>query len=301
MKYISFFLLIVVLLSCKNNEQNFNEVKNSKIGVLLVSHGSRSETWRRMLLDIEDSVKTRILANKDISGLKSAFMEYNGPSIADQMKIFDKEGYTDIIIVPIFLTVSSHSFDDIPMIVGLKSVESEIQKLKQENIEVYNAKANIKITPLLDFPDMLSKNLIRRIENLSTNPENEGCVLVAYGDKEYDKEWTSLLKKMMEKINSEVGINKFEYSWCGHIVNYKSEPTTNAINNILNEKENAIVVPILVAFDEMFQTEIIGGAIDKAKNKNLVKYKSDAILPDKNLNDWIVQISNEYVDKIISK
>lgn len=48
------------------------------------------------------------------------------------MKEFDREGYTDVIIVPVFLTVSPHTFDDIPTIVGLKEDPHSMQQLKQE-------------------------------------------------------------------------------------------------------------------------------------------------------------------------
>jgi hypothetical protein len=298
-KYMLFFLLLA---ACNNNTDEISNQENSdkKIGVLFVSHGSRSEAWRKMLLAIEDSVKTDILSNKSISGLKSAFMEYNEPSIATRLKEFDNENYTDVIIVPIFLTVSAHSFDDIPTIAGLKRSSSEIEKLKHERIEVYNAKANIHITPLLDYTDILGKNLVTRIKKLSVNPTNEGAVLIAYGDQEYDKEWTELMKTMMNKIEAEVGINKFEYTWCGHIVHYDTKPTTTAIENILKEKDNCIVMPVLVAFDEMFQGDVIGGGIDNVKNKEKVIYKPDAILPDKNVENWVINITNKFVSNIIN-
>jgi hypothetical protein len=75
-----------------------------KIGVLLVNHGSRSETWRRSLLALEDSVRPALSTNPAIQGLKTAFMEYTEPSIATRLKEFDADGFTDIVIVPVFLT-----------------------------------------------------------------------------------------------------------------------------------------------------------------------------------------------------
>jgi sirohydrochlorin ferrochelatase len=86
----------------------------------MVNHGSRSATWRQALLDLETEVKDSILAGGAIQGTKTAFMEYNEPSIATRLKEFDAEGYTDVILVPVFLTVSPHSFEDIPTIIGQK-------------------------------------------------------------------------------------------------------------------------------------------------------------------------------------
>lgn len=74
--------------------------------MLLVNHGSRSKLWRDMLLDLEKAVKPKLLAHPKISAVRTAFMEYNEPSIATRMKEFDQEGFDDVIVVPIFLTVS---------------------------------------------------------------------------------------------------------------------------------------------------------------------------------------------------
>ncbi len=294
-------VFLTLLISCTQEKQDapHDQSSNKKIGVLLVSHGSHSETWRNMLLSIGDSVNSELMTNTNIAGLKSAFMEYTEPSIATRLKEFDKENYTDVIIVPVFLTVSNHSFEDIPTICGLKNQPEEIDKLKQESIEVYKAKANISITPLLDFPDILGKNIVKRAKALSDNPEKEGVTLIAYGSRNFDKEWSELMYNMANQIKQELGINQTEYSWCGHIVEYESEPTTKAVNKILNNDKTAIVIPVLVAVDEMFQMEIIGGGIKASANPDRVKYIPDSILPDENVENWIINICNQYVNDIL--
>ncbi len=298
-KIITTALLLLFIWGCTNKEEKIQPITNNKkTGVLVVSHGSHSTKWREMVADVSVRIEDRLLSNEKISGIKNAFMEYTEPSIATRMKEFDEEGYTDVIIVPLLLTVSTHSFDDIPHIIGLKDNPTEIDKLKQENIEIYKAKANIHIAPLLDFTETLGVNLIRRIGKLSEIPENEGCVLVAYGSHDYNTEWEKLMTDMAIEISDSLGIENLEYSWCGHLVDYDTEPTTNAINKILTEKEKAIVVPVLVAFDEMFQIEIIGTAVENVKKSDRVIYKPDAILPDENIEQWIIDISNEIAKDI---
>lgn len=44
---------------------------------------------------------------------------------------------------------------------------------------------------------------------------------------------------------------------------YSPDSTTVAINRVLKEKESALVVPVLVAHDEMFQVKIIGDGISR--------------------------------------
>lgn len=300
------FILIsfILLESCNSNAEKTikTDLKNNqKIGILLVNHGSRSETWRNALLQLEKNVSDSILKSGEIKGVKTAFMEYTEPSIATRLKEFDKDGFTDVIIVPIFLTVSPHSFEDIPTIIGQKEDPRSMEMLKIEKIERYTPKAKTHLTPLLDFTDILQKNVLRRTEALSQNPGKEGLVLIGYGDESYDKEWGELFTKVAEYVKQQKGITDFTYGWCGHIAHYNPDETTKAINNVLKKQETAIVIPVLVAHDEMFQIKIIGDGINKVKNnKEKVLYKPDAILPDKNIETWVINISKEFVKKVQS-
>jgi len=274
-------------------------LEGQKIGVLLVNHRSRSATWRQSLLQLEAQVAPAILSRHAVQSVRTAFMEYTEPSIATRMKEFDREGFTDVVIVPVFLTVSPHTFDDIPTIVGLKEDPHSMQQLKIEKIERYAPKAKPHITPPLDFTDILQKNLLRRVSDLSRDPAHEGLVLIGYGDETYDKEWIELFDKVAGFIRERTGITGYSYGWCGHIANYKPEETTAAINAVLKSARTALVIPVLVAHDEMFQIKIIGDGIAKVPdNKERVVYKPDSILPDTNVERWVINVTEEYVNKI---
>lgn len=302
--YLTLLLLPVLIFfqSCKSNSEENKKTEtqiNQKIGVLLVNHGSRSETWRNALLDLEKNVIDSILESGHIKGVKTAFMEYTEPSIATRLREFDENGFSDVIIVPIFLTVSPHSFEDIPTIVGQKEDPNSMEMLKIEKIERYTPKAKTHITPLLDFTDILQRNILRRAKKLSKKPNEEGLVLIGYGDATYEKEWGELFDKVAEYVKQDIGISEHSYGWCGHIAHYNPEETTKAIDQVLNKKEKAIVIPVLVAHDENFQIRIIGGGVEKVKDyRNTVMYRPDAILPDKNIENWVISIVKEQADKL---
>lgn len=309
MKRISFLVILAVILSggfsavtsCSDTAAatTTDSVATQKIGVLLVNHGSRSDTWRQQLLDLETAVKDSILASGEVNGIKTAFMEYNEPSIATRLKEFDAEGYTDIIIIPVFLTVSPHSFDDIPTIIGQKEDPQSLEVLKIEKIERYTPKAKTHITPLLDFTDIVQKNVLRRVEALSTDSLNEGLVMIAYGDETYSKEWSELLNTVGDYVKANAGIDTHSHGWCGHIAHYNPDSTTIAIQQVLKTKKKAIVIPVLVAHDEMFQVQIIGDGIAKiANHQDVITYKPDAILPDPNVSSWVINIAREFVTKV---
>lgn len=288
------FFLLFTACSSNGTQNKSNQTENKKVGVLIVNHGSHSKQWRKMLLDVETKVKPEILKGGKISDVRTAYMEYQGPNIADQLKKFDEEGYDEVIIVPMFLTISSHTADDIQNIVGMQANPEVLFNLKEGEIEVYKPKASIIITPLLDFPGYLKKNVAKRFKALSKNPDNEGIVLIAYGSTPYNQQWIELINDIGKYLKLNADIENISYAWCGHIVHYSSEPTTNAIKQILEMEQSAIVIPILVAVDEHFQGKIIEEGVEAIENhKAKVIYKQDAILPDENINKWIVDIVNK--------
>lgn len=272
------------------NDQRIGDSLGQSTAVLIVCHGSHSAQWRQSLAAVVEEVRDDISRYDHVGAVELAFMEYTEPSIATNLKKFDEAGFGKVLIVPVLLTVSSHSFDDIPCIAGLKDDQATAEKLKLEGIDIYKARAQIEIAPLLDFADILEKNVIRRVRAMSTNPDEEGVVLVAYGDEQYNEEWTKMLERTGSTLKQELQIESCRHAWCGHVVRYKSEPTEAAIKEVLAEKKSAIVVPVLVAVDETFQGRIIGGAIKNVGAGERVQYRHDAILPDENVERWIVDV-----------
>ncbi|MBW7858057.1 MAG: CbiX/SirB N-terminal domain-containing protein [Leptonema sp. (in: Bacteria)] len=305
-KLILVLVLPLVMANCNKDKsqseanQNLNPGEH-RIAVVLANHGSRSKTWRTELLKLEENVKQQVLANPGVIGVATAFMEYNEPSIATRLKEFDAQGATDIIIVPIFLTVSTHSFDDIPTIAGQKENAQSVKEMRLEKIERYKPKAKVTITPLLDFKNILQENVLRRALSMSKSPKDEGITLIAYGDATYEKEWKELMDSVAAHVKDKAGIDTYSYGWCGHLVKYDPQKTTEAIEEVLAKKKRSIVLPILVAYDEMFQGQIIGDGIKKIKDhEERVLYHADSILPDIGVEKWVTDIVHENVTKILS-
>ena len=297
---VSFLALITLFaISCTQVEKKQHVEKSSekKIGVLLVSHGSVAKSWRKMLLNVEEQVKEEILSNPKISKVTSSFMEYTEPSIATRMKEFDEEGYDEVIVVPIFLTVSGHYSHDIPVILGVSAdPKAKDYMIGKEKIEVYKAKARVSIAPPLDYSTILKKNVERRVNALSKDADNEGVLLVAYGDQQYNQQWEEMVDEIGKFLKIKTGHSSIAYSWCGHLVGYSTEPTVKGIEKLLELEDNVIVVPILVANDPYFQKDIIQKAVDMVSGN--VLYKQDAILPDNNLNNWIIDIVNKTAEDL---
>lgn len=300
MKSLFYLLAAVLVVSCGSPKQNetLSAEGDKKIAVLLVNHGSVAESWRNQLLEIENQVKDSILANPKVGVVRTAFMEYTEPSIATRLTEFDAEGYDEVVVVPIFLTVSSHYSHDIPVICGLSADAKIKAELDKEKIAVYKGKLRITITPPLDYTAILKKNIARRVKALSTDAENEGVLLVAYGDAQYNQQWEEMVENIGKYLQVKTGHEDIAYAWCGHLVGYSPEPTKNGIAQLRELNDNVIVIPILIANDPYFQDEIIQTAVDQMNENDNVKYVQDAILPDQPLNKWVINISKETVNNL---
>lgn len=270
---------------------------SGRTGILLVNHGSRSPVWRRMLLDVQAEVATELTAIDDVAQVRTGFMEYTEPSIATQLRAFDAAGIERILVVPLLLTISDHSFDDIPTICGQSDNAAQVRSLAEENIEVLRPRARVEFSPLLDFSGLVRTNLARRLREILGDGNNAGhstgLVIVGYGSAEYDDDWNRFFSETRAAAEADLGIAVSAHAWCGHLVDYKKEPTMDAINKMLARAERVVVVPQLVSYDPMFQERIIGRAVRESDDPTRVLYSNDAILPEPAVGQWVVRIAKE--------
>lgn len=271
---------------------------HASTGILLVNHGSRSQAWRRLLLDVHHEVASQLLAIPGVGQVRTAFMEYTEPSIASQLRAFDDEGIERVIVIPLLLTISDHSFDDIPAICGQVEDPGILAELAAEKIEVYAPRASLDFAPLLDFSGLVQRNSVRRIASiLGSQDDNQtsshGLVLVGYGSAPFNDEWDRFFSQIREHVESELPISQSAHAWCGHLVTYSRQPTIEAINTLLKKVDRVVVLPVLIAYDPMFQDSIIGRAVARCSDPERVDYRPDSILPEPAVGRWVVEIATQ--------
>lgn len=271
----------------------------AKTAILLVNHGSRSPAWRRLLLDVHEDVSGELLAIPGVGAVRTAFMEYTEPSIATQLRAFDEAGFESVIVIPLLLTISDHSFDDIPAICGRSDDPGKIAELESEKIEVYPARADLDFAPLIDFSGLVQGNVARRVRAITgRRPEDGsdqryGLVLVGYGSAEFNDDWNRFFSQIRNSVGPELGIANTAHAWCGHLVSYSREPTIKAIESLLEVVDRVIVIPVFVAYDPMFQDKIMGRAAERCSAPERVLYRPDSILPEPEVGRWVVEIAGK--------
>lgn len=88
--------------------------KSSKIGVLLVGHGSRLPYGKDVI-----SKLAQIYQEKTEYPVEIGFMNMSTPSIPSSINKLAGKGVEKIVVTPVFLAPGVHTTQDIPRILGL--------------------------------------------------------------------------------------------------------------------------------------------------------------------------------------
>jgi sirohydrochlorin cobalto/nickelchelatase len=91
-----------------------NSSSNSKIGVLLVGHGSRLPYGEEVINGLAN-----IYRDQTDYPVGVGFMNMNKPSIPSAINELSQAGVEKIIVTPVFLAHGVHTKQDIPHILGL--------------------------------------------------------------------------------------------------------------------------------------------------------------------------------------
>jgi sirohydrochlorin cobalto/nickelchelatase len=99
-----------------------NSSSKTKIGVLLVGHGSRLPYGKDVVSQIADMYRE----DQEFI-VEVGFMNMSKPSIPEAITILADKGAEKIIVTPIFLAHGVHTTEDIPRILGLNNGHDETE------------------------------------------------------------------------------------------------------------------------------------------------------------------------------
>ena len=102
-----------------------------RIGVLVISHGSRDAGWVAMV----DEAVLALQVPADVVAVECSFLEIvEGRLMQDGTNRLLEQGVTDMIVVPLFVSSGSTHIDEIAWAMGAKAeAELETDLAKGEN------------------------------------------------------------------------------------------------------------------------------------------------------------------------
>jgi len=291
---------LALLTACDSGPAPVDPSKTS-IGVLLVAHGSQSAQWTGQLETLAAEVREPILSSTPVTDVRLAYIDEATPNIASQMRAFDEAGYDEVVVVPLMIAAESvRSNDYLLYLIGVRSAAGQMKQLEKEGFEIYYPLARISVTPSLNEGGSLKKNVLRRVLALQGEDSGDdmGVLLVGYGDQAYGQQMQAIMEGIGRYLKIKSEIDTVGYAFAGDLVDYSGEPVVKAIQEILDLEEEVIVIPVLLGIDEMLQVNTIAAAVNAIPTSSRLRYKPDAVLPDPKVNEYVIRIVQEGVERI---
>ena len=259
---------------------------NAKSALVVIAHGSPSNEWNAAVLALEDR-----LQNINIPGIsykRVALMEFSRPDIADVIKDCEHNQIDTVFALPLFISPSGHSEDDIPNILGLKYNPKIRTELKEEGTAMVKTGMHIITGPTLMESGVIENAMTERIKALSDNKQNEAVIFLAHGDPDRKGFWETILEGCVAKAK-EAGFTYIDYQLIGMGQNIKDDITP--LLRKANEAKQKVIVQGIYLVSTVNSMAKSAGLQDES-----IVFGSEGILPlsTEDVLDWIVNTTKEW-------
>lgn len=275
---------------------------NAKNALVVISHGSPMEAWRRPVLNLEPLLQQKVeqLGLKEISYVRVAMMEFTEPTIASVIEDCEKQGCDTVFAIPLFIAPSGHSDEDIPNIIGHKFNPETVKELKEEGTRFVRSKLPVILGPTLSYNDILEEIMIKDVKAMSTDPKNEALLLISHGDKQWYSFWDKKMKSICDTCKVATGIENGTYKFVA--MGYKMvAEMLPAIQEFAKTKRRIIVQGVYLTSTAKEMADLLNfGTIlsEQLANPNVeVVFSDQGILPSSTdlVTDWIIDRTKEWL------
>ena len=272
-------------------------------GLLIVAHGAPFDAWNQPVLDVEKQVKEILDGEQSqpIAAVRVALMEFAEPSVASTIADMEKLGIERVYVLPMFIGPSSHTFYDLPTILGLYSEKNAVEQLREEGIKIVDTDMKLIIGPTIDI-GTISEILMDRVSELMDDPKRSALVILSHGDHWFEPLWEQQSKEIGAHICGALGIQYFDYSFVEMGQGFIADGAP-VIFRAMDEHEKVLVIGMYLSMGvenlvrnssaSMGGMQIKGAEIFSGHD---VRFASRGLLPDKRIARWVVDRVHEWLD-----
>ncbi|QAY67017.1 sirohydrochlorin chelatase [Paenibacillus protaetiae] len=248
-----------------------------KQGVLVISHGSREADWIKL---VDDAVN-EAASSLSLSGVPvvSAFLEIvEGRLIQDGIWELERQGVTDIYVLPLFVSSGSTHVDEIAQAFGLPAAHG-----LQGDLEPFEVKAaRVRFGQPIDDDPEVAEILLGHIRELSREPEREALLLIGHGSREagFHERWQQGMSLLGSRLCSLGGFARAEQAML------LPDQAAEKLRGMQAERpdEAVIVVPLFLSRG-YFTNHVIPGRLQGLS----YRYNGKALLPHPAIAKWIAR------------
>jgi sirohydrochlorin ferrochelatase len=240
-------------------------------GVLVISHGSRSEKWVRLVDDAVSAVQVPI----NIPVFSSFLEIVEGRLIQDGITHLESLGVTDIIVVPLFISSGSTHIDEISYALGVKP-----EPVLPTDMIPFAIETQIHFTAPIDDDPVIAQILYEKMKPLSAAPDKEIVLLVGHGsiERNFHLLWRRGLEKLASRLKECGGFNEVDVAMLlPDQISRKMDRWRK-----LKPQHTVLVVPLFLS-EGYFTNEVIP---ERLKGYTY-QYNGRSLLPHPLLARWI--------------
>lgn len=174
-----------------------------KYGILVISHGSRSGDWVRL---VEQAVG--LMRLPEGTPVECAFLEVvKGRLIQDGMNRLQARGVTDLVVIPLFVSSGSTHIDEISYALGVVP-----EPMLATDLRPFNMQARVHFCSTMDDDAEIVEILYEKLQSLSVRPEAETVLLVGHGSNEkgFHTKWSLGLQSLARQLLARGGFAAVE-------------------------------------------------------------------------------------------
>lgn len=263
-----------------------------KSALVVIAHGSPSDTWNNTVLELE-----KRLNRIEIPGIcykRVALMEFAQPNIQSVIQDCERHQIDTVFALPLFISPSGHSEDDIPNLLGLKYNPKVRRELAAEGAGLVRTQMHIIVGPTLMESGILEKAIARRVKALSVNPQKEAVVLLAHGDPNRDGFWKTIMNNCSNAIKAD-GFTFVDYQLIGMGQNFTGD-VMPVLASARNSRERIIVQGVYLVSNVGSMARMSG--MQNGASGDIV-FGEAGILPEgaDDVLNWIVKTVEEWISE----
>lgn len=254
----------------------------ARVGVLVISHGSRNREWVRLVDQAIEPLRT--VLEVPVVG---AFLEIvEGRLIQDGIDSLESQGVTDIIAVPLFISSGSGHVEEISWALGAKhhcKVETDL--------EPFRLSSRVHLCgPIDDDPDIVDI-LYEKMVPLSQDPDREIIFVVGHGSilEGFHEVWRSMLERIAQRLREKGGFAAAD----GAMLLPNQIPWKLKLWRQKHPEWAVIVVPLFVS-EGYFTEKVIPARFEGYD----VRYNGRSLLPHPYLTHWMERRIAEKLEEI---
>ncbi|PYI50076.1 sirohydrochlorin chelatase [Paenibacillus flagellatus] len=253
-----------------------------KAGVLVISHGSRSTEWVKLV----DGAVADVRLDEPVPVVSSFLEIVEGRLIQDGIDALEAEGVTDLIVVPLFVSKGSTHVDEIRYALGDLPAPST-----ETDLEPFRVMARVHMCEPLDDDPIVADMVLERLRGLSSRPDRERVLLVGHGSElpEFYARWKRGMGGVADRLREAGGFADVRTALL------LPDETRDAMRDWLaDDPDGDILVAPLFLSTGYFTEQVIPQRLEGFR----YRYDGAALLPHPSVSRWMERTAGEALRRL---